>query len=112
MKIQTRLLFAAVMIGLVSVPAMAQNGNGAPNGSHYNLNIIGKDDCKTAAMTDSNRHSIFVLLNYSDATPTDPTAIATLNKKNKIFLQEGPFQVLDGNACDGAIFQLPQNDCA
>jgi hypothetical protein len=111
MKTVTKLLLTLLILGLAAIPALAQTGNGAPNGSHYNLNIIGMADCKSAAMTDSNRHTIFVLLNYSDATPTDPTAIAQLSKKNKIFLQEGSFQVIDGNACDGAVFQLPQNDC-
>ena len=35
----------------------------------------------------------------------------SLDKRNKIFLQEGDFQVIDGNACDndGALFQLPAN---
>ncbi len=98
--------------------AMAFAGNldtgGTLSGSHYNLNILGKEDCKSAAMTDSNRHTIFVLLKYNDATPTNPTpdyGLTTLDRRNKIFLQEGPFQVIDGNACDGAIFQLPQNEC-
>lgn len=95
---------------LLAVPAFA--GNGAPSGSHYNLNIIGMATCKTADLTDSSRHTIFVDLNYSDATPTDPTPTTSLNPKNKIYLQEGSFQVIDGNACDGAIFQLPKNDCS
>jgi hypothetical protein len=102
----------AAVIALViaaSVPAFA--GNGAPSGSHYNLNIIGMETCKQAALTDSNRHTIFVDLNSPDPTPKNPTPITELNPKNKIFLQEGPFQVIDGNACDGATFQLPKNDC-
>ncbi len=111
MKTFGKLVFTLMILGLAAIPVLAQTGNGAPNGSHYNLNLIGMDNCKSAAMTDSNRHTIFVLLNYSDATPTNPTAITSLDKKNKIFLQEGDFQVLDGNACDGAVFQLPQNAC-
>ena len=104
---------------LLAAPAFAQTGNGAPSGTHYNLNIIGikaedTEDCKKAPMTGSNRHTIFVDIDYSDATPTAPTGIASLNRRNKIFLQEGPFQVIDGNACDGdeAIFQLPAQACA
>jgi hypothetical protein len=93
------------------IAGFAQTGNGSISGSHYNLNLIGQDTCKTQALTDSNRHTIFVDLNFNDGTPTDPTSTVSLNSKNKIFLQEGPFQVLDGNACDGAVFQLPQNDC-
>lgn len=112
MKTVIKLLLAVTVLSLVAVPALAQNGNGAPSGSHYNLNLIGMANCKSADMTGSDRHTIFVLLNYSDATPTDPTAIAQLDRKNKIFLQEGDFQVIDGNACDGATFQLPQNACS
>ena len=111
----------AILAGVtfLAAPAFAQTGNGAPSGTHYNLNIIGikaddTEDCKKAEMTGSNRHSIFVDIDYSDATPTEPTGIASLNRRNKIFLQEGPFQVIDGNACDGdeAIFQLPAQACA
>jgi len=91
--------------------SIAFAGNGAPSGSHYNLNLLGKDNCKAEDMTGSNRHSIFMLLNYHDATPLDPTTSPTLDRRNKIFLQEGEFKVIDGNACDGAIFQLPQNEC-
>lgn len=94
-----------------AAPAMAQPGNGAPSGSHYNLNIIGMDKEKQADLQDSNRHTIFVDIDYSDATPTDPTPIAQLSRKNKIFLSEGPFQVLDGNAWDGAEFRLPAPEC-
>jgi len=101
-----------VLALLITIPAVAQTGNGGPSGSHYNLNIIGMaDTCQKPALEDSNRHTIFVDLNYNDATPTDPTALTTLNKKNKIFLQEGDFQVVKGNACDGAIFQLPAPGC-
>lgn len=76
--------------------ASALTGNGAPNGAHYNLNIIGVSNPKTAPMTDSNGHTIFV----------------SLNGKTKINLAEGPFQVLDANGTDGngATFQLPNPD--
>jgi len=112
------LLFLAGLT-LVAAPGYAQTGNGAPSGAHYNLNIIGMkaedtEDCKKAPMTDSNRHTIFVDLDFTDPTPKQPTPIASLNRRNKIYLQEGPFQVIDGNACDGdeAIFQLPLQECA
>lgn len=73
--------------------ALALTGNGAPSGSHYTLNIIGVDKGKTASMTGSDRHTIFVWLTGA----------------SKILLEEGDdFQVLDGNATDGsAAFQLP-----
>src|SRR5262245_32966809 len=114
-----RSLMVLAGLTLVAAPVYAQNGNGAPSGAHYNLNIIGMkaadtEDCKKAPMTDSNRHSIFVDIDFTDPTPKKPTPIASLNTRNKIYLQEGPFQVIDGNACDGdeAIFQLPAQACA
>jgi hypothetical protein len=71
-------------------------GNGAPSGSHYNLNIIGvpeEAEDNLPALTGSNRHVIFV----------------ALDGKSRILLQEGDdFLVIDGNAVDGtATFQLP-----
>ncbi|MDP3837095.1 MAG: hypothetical protein Q8Q67_03260 [bacterium] len=72
-------------------------GNGAPSGSHYNLNLIGVPKGKTAAMTDNSGHRIFV----------------NLSGKTTIKLVEGPeFAVLDANGTDanGAKFQLPNPD--
>jgi hypothetical protein len=71
-------------------------GTGAPAGAHYNLNIIGVSNPKTADMTDSSGHVIFV----------------PLSGKTKIELMQAPegesFKVLDANGTDGpAIFQLP-----
>jgi len=91
-------------------PALSQNGNGAPNGAHYNLNIIGVENPKTSTLTGSDRHTIFVGLG-SKSTVT-----------SNIYLTQGDFQVCDGNAFDaaydcsgnmikgqGAVFQLPCN---
>ena len=79
-------------------------------GPHYNLNIIGVENPKTAPMTGSDRHTIFVGLGRK--------ASVTSN----IYLAPGPFDVCDGNAFDaahsctgdvianqGAVFQLPCN---
>ena len=109
-----KVFVAGVLLGVAALasPAYAQrgDGNGGLSGSHYNLNILGKENCSGDDLEGSNRHTIQVLLNYHDATPTDPTAGVSLDKRNKIFLQEGDFQVIDGNACDdGALFQLPAN---
>ena len=72
-----------------------QTGNGAPSGSHYNLNIIGVPKGKTASMTGGSGHRIFV----------------PLEGNCKINLSLGDFQVLDGNCTDGpANFQLPNPD--
>jgi hypothetical protein len=103
-------LGAVALVVLCVVPAGAQTGNGAPSGSHYNLNILGKTTCAGDDLTGSNRHTIQVLLDYSDITETGQL-FTSLDRRNKIFLSQGDFQVLDGNACngDGAKFQLPAN---
>src|SRR3989344_3290835 len=81
--------------GLMPLMATAVTGNGAPSGAHYNLNIIGVAKGKTADMTGSNGHRIFVPL-FGNC---------------KINLSMGDFQVLDGNCTDGVSgFQLPNPD--
>lgn len=80
-----------------ALAGLGGNGNGAPNGAHYNLNIIGVPKLKTAPMDDNNGHRIFV----------------RLWGNSKIGLAEGEdFQVLDANGTDGngAQFQLPDPD--
>lgn len=82
------------------------DGNGAPSGYHFTLNIIGVQKTKSADMTyedGSNRSSIFV----------------KLDGKSRIYLYDGgtfetqaefkdAFAVLDANGTDGtAAFQLP-----
>ncbi len=71
-------------------------GNGAPTGSHYNLNIIGVPQDKDADMTNNSGHRIFV----------------DLSGKTRIDLTKGEtFAVLDANGTDGrAEFQLPNPD--
>lgn len=85
-----------VLAGLVAAPLVSvATGNGAPSGPHYNLNLIGVPKGKTADMTGSNGHRIFV----------------PLSGNCKINLSIGDFQVLDGNCTDGpAAFQLPNPD--
>ena len=100
---------ALVVAGAWVRPAYA--GNGAPSGPHYNLNIIGVSRGKTAPLTDSDRHTIFVALGTRDDSV-----------ESRIYLGQGDFQVCDGNAFDaafncvgtkiaaqGAAFQLPCN---
>src|SRR5437016_5613149 len=77
---------AAILTAALATSAFAGTGNGAPSGPHYNLNIIGVSNAKTAPLTNSDRHTIFVALGKS-ATVT-----------SRIYLTPGPFQVCDGNA--------------
>jgi hypothetical protein len=91
-------LAASTFVG-IAFAQVAETGNGAPSGAHYNLNLIGVLD-KSADMTGSNGHVIFV----------------DLTGKTRILLAQGPagifdFQVLDANGTDGtARFQLPNPD--
>ena len=100
---------AGLLALALTVPALGGGIN--LSGPHYNLNIIGVENPKTATLTDSNRHTIFVPLNNQGGTPTN------------IWLTPGPFTVCDGNGftqaydCSGApisgksgaVFQLPCN---
>jgi hypothetical protein len=92
------LFLAAALATALALPAHAgvtPTGSGAPSGAHYDLNLIGVDKTKSATMTGSDTHTIFV--------PLSGTC--------KINLSEGDFQVLDGNCTDGpAAFQLPNPD--
>jgi hypothetical protein len=79
-----------------SEAAQTQTGNGAPSGSHYQLNLIGVPKGKTAEMTGDNGRRIFV----------------NLFGNTKVFLSQstdGSFGVLDANGTDGngATFKLP-----
>ena len=106
-----KLFMTAAILAMAATPLLAQTGNGAPNGPHYELGIIGVSNPKTQPLTGSNRHTIFVGLGA--------------NKKGadvitNIYLTQGPFGVCDGNGFDpaydcngdvvaaaGAVFQLP-----
>lgn len=103
----------------ISGTVLAGNGNNAPPGPHYNLNIIGVDNPKTAKLVGGNGHRIFVDLGKNEQVTS------------KIYLVPGEtFRVCDGNAfdtaynCDGselgdrtyksreltgAVFELPCN---
>src|SRR5438477_9332030 len=91
-------------------------GNGAPSGSHYNLNIIGVPQGKTADMTGNTGGRMFVLLNGGqDAVSLNGKPSNQLLKVNTIGLVPAPagesFSVLDANATDanGGLFQLPSD---
>ncbi len=110
------LTIAAFCLG--ATQAAPSDGNGAPSGPHYNLNILGKVNCSPEDLTGSERHTIQVLLVGGDKAGDLNGALASeMSKKNKIFLVpsevevgDSDFHVIDGNACDGdgALFALPQ----
>jgi hypothetical protein len=86
---------------LATAVAAAQNGNGAPNGSHYSLNIIGVPRAKNTNPDWASGHVIFVNLGTKNVSVT-----------TKILLSQsaeaGVFDVLDKNGTDGeASFSLP-----
>ncbi len=93
-------LITAIMGMLVFgvMPALAQVGKGL-SGPHYELNIIGVPKNKTASLTESNRHTIFVpLATVSNVKiyvtgDADPATAGTQCGDH--------FEVLDGNATDG-----------
>lgn len=81
--------------------AVTSTGSGFPSGAHYSLNIIGVPKGKSADMTGSNGHRIFVNLEGN----------TKINLSNAD-LTDGAFRVLDANGTDGngAAFQLPSPD--
>jgi hypothetical protein len=100
-----------VALVLSAGTATAAGGNGAPAGPHYNLNIIGVEKGKTAPMTSSNRHTIFVPLKSTKTGElskpnfgTTGSATQTAIVDSKIWLVPGDtFAVCDGNGFDRAI---------
>ena len=95
MKKVIALALGIMLLVSAITPAFAVTGNGSLSGAHYNLNIIGVPKAKSADMTNSEGHRIFVKLTGNVS----------------ISLKEGDFQVLDGNGTDGkAAFQLPNPD--
>ena len=111
-----RTAWTSVALLLLAAPLGAQNLDNYLSGPHYNLNIIGVDAGKTATMSNSNRHTIFVGLGKKGNNPVTVTTY--------IWLKPGyDFRVCDGNGFDaardcetgatfkpqGATFQLPCN---
>jgi hypothetical protein len=102
----------SLCVGLVAalamvIPAFAGVGSIPDNGIHYNLNIIGVPKGKTADMTDSQRHTIFVPLNTTGSVDMKGVKISYIRSET------GKFEVLDGNAtdADGALIAVPYEFC-
>ena len=92
-KLVMAVAVAAIMAVAVIVPNVMANGNGAPNGAHYNLNLIGQEKNDILPNDANNGHRIFV----------------NLYGHSNIYLQNGTdFGVIDADATDGSgAFQMP-----
>jgi hypothetical protein len=112
MKRVITIVGSALIAGIFSVSVLAGNGNGAPNGAHYNLNIIGVEKGKTAKLTGSNRHTIFMPLHTSkqNKRSLDPAGDGgQVEIEGQIWLTPGDtFRVCDGNGFDLA-YGCPDN---
>jgi hypothetical protein len=106
-KLLLGMSFVGIAVLVLGGAAMAEPPVGP--GWHYTLNLNAVVNPKTADMTGSERHTIFVRFSPNTGTVT-----------SRIYLREGDFQVCDGNAFDcagnkiaqqGATFQLPNNNC-
>ena len=78
-------------------------------GAHYNLNIIGVPNEKTADMTSGNGHVIFVGLGSSKQGDEALTTRIYLSDSAESEDSDADFRVLDANGTDGeAAFELPK----
>src|SRR5947208_11046956 len=93
---------AALTTTTVAAAQKAMTGNGAPSGSHYNLNIIGVPHDKNPNMNGNGSGNVI----FVDLGSKTGDAVTT-----KILLSQaadGVFEVLDKNGTDGeASFSLP-----
>jgi hypothetical protein len=105
-KILTSVIIALVIMTFAATPAFAGIGSEIPDsGQHYNLNIIGVPKDKTADMTNSNRHTLFVPLGGKGDVKS-----CKINVVHNI-ANPDQFQVIDGNATDGeATIAVPFED--
>ena len=76
-----RLSVLTAILVATGFAAPASAGGINLNGPHYNLNIIGVENPKTAPMTGSDRHTIFVGLGRKSSVTSN------------IYLAPGPFEI-------------------
>ena len=95
------LLALALIVGFMPQVSGA-TGNGAPSGAHYNLNIIGMPKGKTADMSNTSGHSLFVKLDGKTSILLCESGVDTA------CANVDGFAVIDRNGTDGsATFALP-----
>src|SRR6266446_25062 len=76
-------LLAAVLVVAAGFAAPASAAGINLNGPHYNLNIIGVENPKTAPMTGSDRHTIFVALGKKSPVASNIYLIPALFVRGK-----------------------------
>ena len=95
------LLALALIVGFMPQISGA-TGNGAPSGSHYNLNIIGVPKGKTADMSNTSGHSLFVKLDGKTSIWLCESGV------DEACADVDDFAIIDRNGTDGsATFALP-----
>src|SRR5438105_12953588 len=102
---------AALTVTTVAAAQKAMTGNGAPSGSHYNLNIIGVSHDKNPNMNGNGSGNV-IFVDFGSKTGDAVTTKILLSQA-----ADGVFEVLDKNGTDGeASFALPvpgnYTDCA
>ena len=116
MKLMLRISVVLVLVLALSTATVYAKGNGLPDGQKqiFRLELTAHDTCPSS---DPNGRKIFLQADFTDPDLNNTgkkqgVTLASLVKTNKIFLREGDFEVLDGNACDGdgASFQLPAQE--
>ncbi len=103
MKKTIALAVALVLAAIITMPAFAlaaTTGNGAINGPHFTLNLLGKDW--------DNGDFSETLLNPVVKEDEGHRIFVKLDGKTRIMLSEGDFGVVDADGTDGkAAFSLP-----
>src|SRR5258705_7178489 len=81
-KRMNQILVSIMVAAVLGFGVLAHaTGNGAPSDTHYNLNILGKDNCAGDDLTGSQRHTIQVLLQFQNNP--NGTLATQLDKRNK-----------------------------
>lgn len=102
-------LALVMLLTLIATPAFAKKPGTDFNGPHYNLNLIGKDKLMPGDYDNPDRHTMFVPIDTSGMTFTNPDDPASpVWDGIEIEMTQGPdFAMIDGNATDGyGAFQL------
>jgi hypothetical protein len=101
-KLLALMLVVVMVLSFCAIPVFGAPKGIDYNGTHYNLNLIGKDKVMPGDYDNNDRHTMFVPEYTTDfETPNGEPGVT-------IWMQQGEeFAVIDGNATDGTgRFQL------